>query len=113
MVVLVKLRVANDQGQAYLGPGPIALLRQVDRCGSIRQAAQGMAMSYTKALRLLDELESSTGRAVVESARGGAGGGGTALTGYGRRILVAYDQWLAKVERCANQAFPNLLKKRG
>ena len=112
MGVLVKLRLANERGQAFLGPGPVSLLRGVERSGSIRQAAKAMAMSYTKALRLLEELEENTGRPVVESARGGQGGGGTTVTGFGRRLLAAYDGWVAEVEQCAKKGLPPLLKRR-
>lgn len=110
--VSVKLRLLNERGEAFLGPGPVALLRAIDGRGSILKAARSMDMSYTKALGLVRSLERNLGAAVVASTIGGAGGGGSALTPFGRDLVKAYRAWEAEVEGQARRSAARLKRLR-
>jgi molybdate transport system regulatory protein len=105
MDVDVKLRVRNRRGEAFLGPGPAALLQSVDAAGSIHGAAKRMDMSYAKALRLVNEIESNTGRKIVVRRTGGPGGGGSTLTPFARELLRAFEALRARVESFAQEEF--------
>ncbi|MFT3738723.1 MAG: LysR family transcriptional regulator [Breznakibacter sp.] len=74
-------------GTCYLNPLKIALLKEVDRCGSLNQAAKNLAMSYQHAWRLVGEVNTLSSLPIIAKQRGGAQGGGTDLTEYGRKIL--------------------------
>ncbi len=78
------------EGVASLGPGRIDLLDAIGNTGSISAAARSMGMSYRKAWRLVDDLNRSFCDPVVETAFGGARGGGARLTETGRRVSEIY-----------------------
>lgn len=84
-----RLRVYRDNTIA-IGPGKIALLEAILEAGSITAAAQQMGMSYRRAWLLVDELNRSLREPAVESAAGGARGGGTVVTDVGRELIRRY-----------------------
>ncbi len=69
----------------------IAILREIDKGGSISQAARSVGVSYKAAWQALDTLTNLAGVALVGRAVGGVGGGGTRLTDAGRELLQAAD----------------------
>jgi molybdate transport system regulatory protein len=82
-------------GEHVFGPGRLALLRAIDREGSIQAAADRMDISYRHAWSMLKASGERAGRPLVETRRGGKSGGGARLTEYGRSLCEAF----AKVER--------------
>lgn len=112
MNVELKLRIINSRGEPFLGPGPISLLREVEKRGSIHQAAKRMNMSYAKALRLVIGLEKNLRREVVIRHIGGRGGGGSELTPYARRLIRLYDTLLSKVQSFSKKEFNRSLVKK-
>ncbi len=73
-----------------IGPGKAELLERIDRCGSIAAAGREMGMSYKRAWELVGTLNAMFREPVVESTRGGPGGGGAMLTAAGREVLDLY-----------------------
>lgn len=76
------------------------LLRAVDRTGSLHAAANDLGRSYSRAHTRLAELEGAFG-SLVETQRGGRGGGGTALTDRCRALLLRFDRLRAAVDGVA------------
>ena len=95
----LKLRILH-QGIFAFGPGKAELLEAIDRCRSIAAAGRGLGLSYTKTRRMVDELNRSFRRTLVESARGGAHGGGAHVTPAGLALLAAFRA----MERRAREA---------
>jgi molybdate transport system regulatory protein len=93
------------EGIAPFGPGRWQLLQAIERCGSLRAAAADLAISYRKAWGDLRASERQLGIKLVETRRGGLGGGDTQLTLAGRDWLRAYDRFQASVERAVSRAF--------
>jgi molybdate transport system regulatory protein len=86
-----RLRIRIVFGDAeMIGPGKAELLERIDRCGSIAAAGREMGMSYKRAWQLIGMLNAMFEDPIVESTRGGAGGGGAVLTDTGRRVLTLY-----------------------
>lgn len=86
-----KLRIRivfGDDGM--LGPGKADLLERIERCGSIAAAGREMGMSYKRAWELIGTLNAMFRAPLVDSTRGGAGGGGATLTELGRDVLRHY-----------------------
>lgn len=73
-----------------MGPGKADLLERIDRCGSIAAAGRDMGMSYKRAWELIGTLNAMFRAPLVDSTRGGPGGGGAVLTDLGHEVLAAY-----------------------
>lgn len=84
----LKLRILFDD--AMLGPGKAELLERIRDTGSISAAGRGMAMSYKRAWMLVEEMNGAFTLPLVESVRGGTGGGGARLTEAGAEVLQLY-----------------------
>jgi molybdate transport system regulatory protein len=84
-----KLEVETEFG-AFLGDKRIRLLEAIDRYGSISQAAKAVPMSYKAAWDAVDAMNNIAEESVVDRSVGGRHGGGTQLTGYGRRLVAMY-----------------------
>ena len=75
---------------AMLGPGKADLLDRIRDTGSISAAGRAMGMSYKRAWMLVEELNAAFRLPLVDSARGGPGGGGAHLTPTGAEVLAHY-----------------------
>lgn len=72
------------------GRGKADLLQFIDEEGSISAAGRRMKMSYRRAWNLVEEMNSAFREPLIDSSRGGSGGGGATLTDKGREILSHY-----------------------
>ncbi len=118
MRVSVKIRILDRKGGAFLGPGPVELLRRTGRCGSVHRAAAEMGMSYMKALRLVKAMEAGAGGRLVLRRAGGRGGGGSELTDLAGRLIDAFAKLEAAVSGFAEKEFARnlgcrILRRRG
>lgn len=84
-------------GELMLGPGKADLLAGIAEEGSISAAGRRMGMSYKRAWMLVEAMNAGFAEPLVESARGGAKGGGAALTEAGQQVLAAYRALEAKL----------------
>ena len=87
------------------GAGPMELLELVGRTGSLHRAAGVMGMAYSKAWKMLRELERQWGFAMLERRPGGTGGGGSLLTPPAWELLRRYRALRWETERAAEQSF--------
>lgn len=78
-------------GEVTVTERDVELLRAIDDCGSIHRAAAELERSYAHAQRRVVELEEAVGP-LVERRRGGADGGGSALTDGARHLLRRFDR---------------------
>ncbi len=94
----IKSRIWVESSQGiFLGEGRIRLLRAIEQEGSLSKAAKSMNMSYKKAWNLIDAINKSAPKAIVETSTGGSGGGGTLVTKYGRKKMEDFE---AMKQRC-------------
>ena len=85
----LRIRIVFDD-QEMIGPGKAELLERIDRCGSIAAAGREMEMSYKRAWQLIGTLNAMFRDPLVDSTRGGPGGGGAVLTDLGHEVLRLY-----------------------
>ena len=85
----LQIRVAFDSG-LVVGPGKVDLLEHVRDTGSISAAGRRMKMSYKRAWDLIDAMNRHFATPVVETSKGGAGGGGAKLTAMGEEVIERY-----------------------
>ena len=73
-----------------LGPGKAELLEHIRDTGSISAAGRAMKMSYKRAWMLVEELNAAFRAPLVDSTRGGPGGGGARVTEAGLAMVRLY-----------------------
>jgi len=91
MEVRSKIWLEAD-GKPLFGSGREALLKAIDRLGSINKAAKDIHISYRKALSYIQSMEDRTGNRFVERQAGGVNGGGAALTREAKDFLRKFEQ---------------------
>ena len=75
---------------AVLSDTRIRLLEAIERVGSLHRAAREVPLSYKAAWDALDAMHQLSPEPLVLRSTGGAGGGGTRLTDYARRLIALY-----------------------
>lgn len=96
----LRIRILLAAGEPF-GPGKAELLEAIRDTGSIAAAGRRMGMSYQRAWDLVAAMNTHFREPVVAPAKGGARGGGTALTPFGVEILAAYREIEALAEAAA------------
>lgn len=79
----------------------VEMLRAIDRCGSMYQAAETLGRSYPHLQRRVVELEAEAGE-LTERKRGGKGGGGTVLTSAARDLVGRFTRHRAELRGVAS-----------
>lgn len=105
----MKLRLTvsfqDEAGERFFGEGPYRLLLGVEEKHSLRAAAQGMGMAYTKAFRIIKNAEQHLGFSLLERAVGGKGGGGSTLTPEGKELLKRYGAYRLSCDQMAERLY--------
>ncbi|GAB6034848.1 winged helix-turn-helix domain-containing protein [Galenea microaerophila] len=78
------------EAQTYVGIGRIELLEKIGQYGSMNRAAKEMGMSYKKAWKLIEELNTFSDQPLVIKTHGGVSGGGTQLTQQGQKVIAQF-----------------------
>jgi molybdate transport system regulatory protein len=106
----LRFRIVLRPGVA-IGPGKADLLEAIHETASLSAAAARFDMSYKRSWMLVRELNAAFARPLVETEKGGAGGGGGArLTPLGRRVLSRYRQMEADANRAIASGVADLRK---
>jgi molybdate transport system regulatory protein len=96
MKIAYKVWLDSD-GRAF-GGGTYKLLRNVEQTGSLWKAAAEMGMSYSKAWRLMRNLEKRFDFPLLQRHVGGASGGGCFLTPKARDLIGRYERFRKDVD---------------
>ena len=98
-------------GGAFLGDVRIRLLEAVERSGSISKAAKEVPLSYKAAWDAIDAMNNIAEHPVVVRSAGGARGGGTVLTEYGRRLVAMYRAMELETQRALDRLAGRLVEE--
>lgn len=93
-----KMSVRIYKEEKAFGPGIAMLLHKVEETGSLQKAASAMHMAYSKAWKMIREMEKQWGFALTERETGGRDGGGSQLTQRGKLLLEQYDAFIEKAK---------------
>jgi molybdate transport system regulatory protein len=96
----------NEQGILF-GMGRYILLQQVEKHGSLKQAAESMNMSYRAAWGKMKQAEDILGQPLIEKQ--GSNRIGYRLTDLGKDLMTRYRQWLEAVEDFAAEKSEQLM----
>jgi len=94
-----------EGGVHVFGAGLARLLEHIDRCGTLREATEAASMSYRHAWGLIKIAEKHCGKPLIDPHPGGAGGGRSSLSEYGRILLGKYQRITQRVAKLAEECF--------
>jgi molybdenum ABC transporter molybdate-binding protein len=100
-------------GKAILGKGRLELLEGIEQYHSISAAARQLGMSYRRAWLLVQSINESAGKPLVEAATGGAHGGGAQLTALGREAVTVFRELQERLFRSAASSLAGLVHTPG
>ena len=83
--------IDTEEGN-FLGEGKVKLLEAIIETGSISAAARNLEISYRKAWKMIDIMNSQASQPLVERQIGGKNGGGTVVTSHGLHSIDAFKQ---------------------
>lgn len=86
------------------GPGPMRLLKEIEKNGSLSHSAKAMGMAYSKAWTMLKKIEKEWGFPLLKKQAGGNHGGGSELTKEGKELLMRYEAFCADIDQAAREA---------
>ena len=90
---------------AVLDASAIQFLELIGATNSIHTACASLHMSYSKAWKLLQQMEECLGYQLVSRTVGGSKGGSSSLTPRARQLIARYQQMDAQVAAYAQRLF--------
>ncbi len=101
----------EENGKLVLSDYRVRLLELIDETGSLAEAAVRMQLSYRRAWGKVREIEHNLGLKLVESAAGGAGGGGSRLTDDGHRLVAMFERFRKAAEHDLSTEFARIFRQ--
>ena len=95
-------------GSHIFGRGLARLLENINRSGTLQEAARAADMSYRYAWNLIRMAENHFGKTLVECHAGGTDGGGSTLSSDGCHMLGVFKQLNEEVAAFADERFMKL-----
>jgi molybdate transport system regulatory protein len=81
----------NHNGETFITPERIELLRSVIEQGSISAGAKGVGKSYKWAWDSVEQMNQNSNTLLVSKSSGGKGGGGARITAFAQELIAYYD----------------------
>lgn len=104
------VRISIEKELLFFNSKTKLLLILIEDTHSVRSACKHIALSYSKAWNMLNELEQELGYAVVERKHGGSKGGNTYLTKEGIDFLEKFQKFEQNVRNYAKDEFTRLFQ---
>ena len=99
--------IATEEG-TFLGDGKVRLLEAINETGSISAAARSLEISYRKAWKMIDVMNSQSKYPLVERQSGGKSGGGTIVTLHGVKAIQSFTALKVKCAAFMDAEFKKL-----
>jgi molybdate transport system regulatory protein len=103
MKIAYKVWLDSD-GKAF-GEGPYRILKQIEKAGSLHQAAKDLKISYRKAWLMIQIVEKKLGFEFLERQVGGIAGGGSNITPPGMVFMRNYEKFRTDVEKVLEKTY--------
>jgi molybdate transport system regulatory protein len=87
-----KIWIIDEEGKVVFGAGRLHILRAIEEHGSILGAAKALGMSYRAVWGKIKSTEERLGQPILLKQTGGAHGGGSTLTPFGRTLVERFKQ---------------------
>jgi len=92
--------IKGEKGH-FLGKGRVELLENIQSTGSITKGAAAMKMSYRQAWQMVEDMNKTSVKPLVEKILGGKGGGGAAITEAGEKAIKLFYEVDEKMKKYA------------
>lgn len=102
------VKISIEKESLFFNSRTKLLLILIQETHSVRSACRHIALSYSKAWNMLNQLEQELGYVVVERQHGGSNGGKTYLTKKGLDFLGKFQQFEQNVRQYAKDEFERL-----
>jgi len=90
-MLLSKLFLTHE-GETFITPERIELLRSVEKTGSISAAAKAISKSYKWAWDSIEQMNTLSTQLLVSKSSGGRGGGGAEVSSFALALIAYYDE---------------------
>jgi molybdate transport repressor ModE-like protein len=97
--VKFRIWIEKQEGEPILSLGKYLLLKEIEKTGSIKEAAKNLGYPYKKAHSYVKLIEKRLGKPIFVRKRGE----GTVLTDAGRELLKKYEILLQRFEELARK----------
>ena len=94
----------DSEGKAF-GEGPYRLLKQIEKAGSLHQAAMDLNISYRKAWIMLKNAEEKLHFPLIDRKIGGISGGGSLITARGKTFMKRYEKFRKELEEVLEKTY--------
>ncbi len=108
MEIDVKIYIKEKDRKPFLGKGPVELLENIEKTGSIKKASDNMNMSYSKAHYMVVKLEEKFGQKILKKFIGGKTGGGSVLTNFAKKLIKDYRRLERDIKEYASKKFDGM-----
>ena len=89
----------------FFGPGVRDLFLNIEEEHSVKDASEKMGLSYSKAWKMIRNVEKALGEPAVKRIHGGTEGGSAQLTPAGRILLEKYMDFERKSREATRKIF--------
>jgi molybdate transport system regulatory protein len=103
--VKIAYKVWLDNGGKAFGEGPYRVLKQIEKAGSLHQAAKDLGISYRKAWLIIQNVEKKLGIEFLDRKVGGISGGGSHITSLGKTFMRDYEKFRTDVEKVLKKTY--------
>ncbi len=100
---VIGLSLAREK--VFLDEKRVMLLELVEETASVRSACQRMQISYSTGWNLIKVLESQLGTTLILRSQGGAKGGQSQLTPYGKDLALRYRRYMEELQEQADNLY--------
>ena len=108
LTIKSKIWIEDEQGKVVFGTGRLRILNAVEEHGSILGASKALGMSYRAVWGKIKATEERLGQPILEKHTGGAEGGGSKLTPFGRTLIERFRQTEDLTRSTADASFSGI-----
>lgn len=105
-----KVRVQLANRKPFFDLETASFLRLIDRMGSVKEACDKAAVSYSKGWTMIHSAEEELGYEIVERQQGGKSGGRAQISVKGLRLLDHFEKYEEEVSRAAEALYKEIFE---
>ena len=113
VILRPEIRISLSGKRTFFDRESVALLKQIDLCGNVREACEKNGISYSKAWGVIRSAEEGLGGKIVDRRAGGKDGGGASITERGQKLCELYEQYEESLRSYAESQYKSIFLKSG